>query len=892
MFRKHLSLRAFLGAALGALILLLALALAGVLGGMAKREVAGLATVHLENLAQQMARELSAGMDGFARDMQVQASREIYRSPALSRDEARAALDQFIASHSEYAYLALVDAASAKVFAAAGGLFEGGSVAGRPVFEEGKKGAFVGDAHDAGRLAELLPKPFNGEPLRLLDAAAPVRDDKGRTVRVLTGHINWQWTESIRESVLGPLKDRRGVELLIANAEGKIVLAPDGSVPLGSALADITRRQPTAGAAVLRWSDGADYLTVTAAAMPRGQFAGFGWQVVARQPLAQAFAPVAMLQRGYFAGALILGLLAATVAWFATARLLAPARKRPRSALALASPARHAESSRAGQRVQAEEVLERLARDSRALAPVTLAREPQSATLAESLPHIVWQADAQGVIEYRNGQWQAALGSAPVDRLDQLSALVHQGDLLTFMDAWSGSRISGADLHCTLRLRRHGDAAYAWFRLHGRALRNEDGRITRWVGTITNVHDAVLEAERTEQALELERRARAEAERAALTADEFLTTLSHELRTPLNAIAGWSELLARRAGQDDTVARAVDVITRNVRLQATLINDLLDTSAIIAGKVALECKPFDAAALVANVALSQKPAAEQKGVTLECRAPDPALINGDERRLNQVITNLVSNAIKFTDAGGRVLLQAALEGDSLLVTVSDSGCGMAPQSLPHAFERLRQEDDSTSRRKGGMGLGLAIAASLVKLHGGSIEADSAGPGQGSRFTVRLPALAEAAENTVSDRTERLLQQFPMKPLAGFRILVTDDEEDARLVTQALLASFGASVTVSGSGANTLRLLDSRQFDLLICDIGMPGMDGHELIRAIRRRSRDKGSLTPAIALTAFAMTRDERAACQAGFDAHVAKPLSAQALLETICSVCEVGNAD
>jgi PAS domain S-box-containing protein len=895
IFRKHVSLRACLGAALGALILLLALALAGVLGEMAKREVARLATANLENLSQQMARELSAGMDGFARDAQTQANREIYRNPALSREEARAALDQFIASHAEYAYMALVDAASAKVFAASGGIFEGGSAAGRPMFEEGKKAPFVGDVHDAGRLAELLPKPLNGEPLRFLDASAPVRDDRGRTIRVLAAHISWQWAESMRESVLGPLKERRGVELLIINSEDRIVLAPSGGIPAGSALAEVIRQRPTASGGVVPWSDGADYLTVMTATAPHGQFAGFDWKVVARQPVSAAFAPVAMLQRGYFAGALMLGLFAAAVAWFVTGRLLSPVRKLAHSALALApaSASPHAPgSSRLDEVAQVEKVLHRLASDSRTLSHTALMRELEFVTLAESLPHIVWQADAQGVIEYRNAQWHAALGSTPVARLDQLTTLIHQSDLLTFMDAWSGSRISGADLHCTLRLRSRGDGAYIWFRLHGRALRAENGRMVRWVGTITNVHDAILQAERTEQALELERRARAEAERVALMADEFLATLSHELRTPLNAIAGWSELLARRAGQDDTVARAADVITRNVHLQTALINDLLDTSAIIAGKVALERKSFDAAALVANVALSQKPAAEQKGVTLECRAPAPVMINGDEQRLNQAITNLVANAIKFTDAGGRVCLQAALEGESLLVTVSDSGCGIAPQLLPHAFERFRQEDPSALRRKGGLGLGLAIAASLVKLHGGSIEADSAGLGKGSRFTVRLPALAEASENFVSDGTEQLLQQFPMKRLDGLRILITDDEEDARLATQALLASFGARVTVSASASDTLRLLDSRQFDLLICDIGMPGMDGHDLIRAIRKRSRDKGSLIPAIALTAFAMTRDERAALQAGFDAHVAKPLSAQTLLETICSICEVGSAD
>ena len=892
MFRKHISLHVCLGAAFCALLLLLAVVLAGVLGEMAKREVASLAAGNIENLSQQMARELSAGMDDFARDVESQVTRELFRSPVAGQNEVRAALEQFVSTRPEYAYLALIDATSGKVLAATGGIFEGGSALGRPVLEEGRKGLFVGDVHDAVRLAELLPRPSSGEPLRFLDAAAPVRDDKGRVIRVLAAHISWQWTDTLRATVLGPLKERRGVELLILDTQNKVVLSPNKAIPVGSALSQLMRRAPTAAGSVISWFDGADYLTVMAPTMPSGQFAGFGWKVVVRQPLSVAFAPVTLLQRGFFAGALTLGLFAAGIAWLITGRLLRPVKKLASSALAMApsSTATYGRGSRYGEIAQVEDVLHRLASDSRAMSHSALMRELEFVTLAESLPHIVWQADAQGVLEYRNEQWRTTFGPGAIARLDQLASLAHQSDLVTFMDAWSASRVGGAEMHCTVRLRSHDDSAYFWFRIHGRALRGEDRRAMRWVGTITNVHDTILQAERAEQALEMERAARAEAERVALMADEFLATLSHELRTPLNAIAGWAELLARRASQDDTVARAAEVINRNVHLQAALINDLLDTSAIIAGKVGLTTKPFDAAALVADVALSQKPAAEQKGLTLECRTPGPVLIDGDERRINQVVTNLVSNAIKFTDRGGKVTLQAGFDGESLLLSVTDTGCGIAPQFLPHAFERFRQEDPTVTRRRGGLGLGLAIAASLVKLHGGTIEAESGGLGQGARFTVRLPAMAEATESIVSDRTERLLQQFPMTPLAGLKILVTDDEEDARLATQSLLASFGAVVSVSASAAETLQLLERHHFDLLVCDIGMPGMDGHELIRAIRKRPRDKGALVPAIALTAFAMTRDERAASLAGFDAHVAKPLSAQTLIETICSVCEVGN--
>ena len=884
MFQRRISFHACLGAALSALILLLAVVLAGALGETAKREVASLAAANLDSTSQQMARELSAAIDAFAQDVQAQAGREVFRGASTASADMRAALDQFAASRAEYAFIALADARSGMVLAGSGGQFEG-SMLDRSVLENGAKGIFVGDVQDAARLAERLPRDAVGEPVRFFGAAAPVRNERGETIRVLVAHVNWRWADSLRNSVLGPVMERRGIELLVVDRSNRVVLAPS-SVPAGSTLDRLLQRPPGVAARSIRWNDGADYLTVMSPTMPRGYFQGLSLKVVARLPVKTAFGPVAALQRNFFAGALGLGLAAAAIAWFAARRLHGlsqwPEKPAPE---ALAGSAMPAFRRRSGESIPIGDMLERLTAGSQA--PPA---DRDFAALAESLPHAVWQADARGMIEYCNAQWQAAFGRTAIHRIDQLASLAHQSDLLAFVDAWSASRIGGADLDCVLRLRTGRDGAFVWFRLHGRALRADGREISRWVGTLTDVHETMLQAERTGQALERERRTRAEAERATLMADEFLTTLSHELRTPLNAIAGWAELLARQGGDAETAARAADVINRNVQLQAALLNDLQDTSAIIAGKVALDSRPFDVAALLADVALSQKPAAERKQVRFACSAAGPVQIAGDPRRINQAVTNLVSNAIKYTDAGGQVTLDARLEGESLLISVSDTGCGIAPQSLPHAFEGFRQ-DAAAPGKRGGLGLGLAIAASLVRLHGGAIEAHSDGLGQGSRFTIRLPALAGAADGAVSAGTEQLLQQFPMTPLARLRNLVTDDEEDARLATQSLLASFGATVTVSASGSETLQLLDRQSFDLLLCDIGMPGMDGHELIRAIRKRTRDKGAMTPAIALTAFAMTRDQRASSLAGFDAHVAKPLSAQTLIETICSVCEVGNA-
>jgi signal transduction histidine kinase len=891
MPRKAPSLQVTLGIALSTLILLLALALAAGLGEIAMREVSGMAAGNIETLAQQMARELSQGMDDFARDVQAEAERAALRDPGTRANELRAALEGFVAARSDISYAGLADAATGKIVVATSALFEGGDLRGRALFEEGKKALYLGDVHDAARLAELLPKPFNGEPPRFIDVAAPVRDGKGNVIRVLFAHIGWQWASGLRDSVLGPLKERRGAELLIADGAGNLILASGNALAAGAALGKLVNQAPTAAGKTLQWIDG-DYLTLLADTLPQGKFAGFGWKVVARQPVAQALAPAMTLRRAFFAGALALGLLAAAMAWILTARLLRPVRRLASSALQLAPPADAAAPlrRRGNEIAQVQGVLQRLASEGKSLSHAALMRELQFVTLAESLPHIVWQADAGGVIEYRNAQWQEVFGRARVNRLDQLAALIHQADLLNFMNAWNGSRISGEALHCTVRLKLDGGLGHEWFSIDGRALRDQDRHPLRWVGTITNVNDSITEAERTGSALAEERAARQEAERALRTKDDFLAMLSHELRTPLNAIAGWAELLVRRGEQDGAAARAAGVIKRNVRLQAALLDDLQDSSAVVGGAIALSTAKIDLAALAQNVALSHKPAAEEKRIALECETKGAAWVEADERRIHQALTNLVSNAIKFTEAGGRILICTARDADMALIAVSDTGCGFAPQALPQLFERLQPGAGRGGTGGSGTGLGLAIAASLVRMHGGSLEAGSAGIGRGSVFTIRLPADADADADaeTVSDSTGQLLQRFPLTPLAGMKILVIDDEEDARGAAKALLESFGAQVALAASAAQALQLLDRRHFDLLVCDIGMPGTDGFELMRAVRKRARDKGALTPAIALTAHATERDQRGAYQAGFDGYVAKPLSAQTLIETICTVCEV----
>lgn len=890
MNKRHLTLQVYIGVSFGILILISMLALAAVLSEIAKREVFRLATANIENLSAQMARELSAGMDGFARDVQLQATREVFRDPNAAVGPMRAALDEFVRNRPEYSYVSIADIASAKVIAGSGGIFEGGSGTGRPVFEQGKKGLFIGDVHDAVSLANLLPKPENGEPLRFLDAAIPVNDASGNPFRVLSAHISWQWTNSIRDSVLGPLKERRDVALLLVNTAGKVVLAPDKRIPVGSTLSALVDRMPGSEATVSRWSDGQDYLTTVAPTMPKGAFPGFGWQVVVRQPTATALASVATLRHGFFAGALCIALVSAVIAWLVAGRILLPVRRLAASAGRFTSRSAMEDDvpSRIGEVAQMQSVLLRLVQEGNTHLQTAQASEGQFRALAESLPHVVWQSGPDGVIEYRNALWDKELGSAPRARLEDLAVNLDAADDAQFVAAWRESRATGKDLACRVRLLNTDTGVYRWYSVCASAILDKDAQPLRWVGTFTNVSESVAEAEQAETALARERDAREEAERVAVMKDEFLATLSHELRTPLNAISGWGEIIARRAQQDELLAKGAAVINRNVKLQATLINDLLDTSAIIAGKISLERRNLDLRSLALSVVAAQEMFAQQKGVRVSLLADEAIFVHADERRITQIMTNLLSNAIKFSDPGQEVAVALRTDHNNVQLTFTDGGCGIEPAFLPHVFERFQQQDASSTRRKGGLGLGLAIADSLARLHGGVISAESKGRGQGAIFTVTLPVVVSAAPEDKAGPSMGSLEQISASCLAGMHILVTDDEEDARITAHAVLSSVGAKVSLAASAKETLALLDRERFDLLVCDMGMPEVDGHELIRIIRKGAHGtQASAIPAIALTAFAMKQDEMASLTAGFDAHVAKPISMPVLIGAINTVLQ-----
>ncbi len=378
-----------------------------------------------------------------------------------------------------------------------------------------------------------------------------------------------------------------------------------------------------------------------------------------------------------------------------------------------------------------------------------------------------------------------------------------------------------------------------------------------------------------DQLLEAERVARSEAERASRMKDEFLATLSHELRTPLSAVLGWVHILQRRPPDPAMLTRALATIERNAKAQARLIEDLLDSSRILAGKLALTLGPISLTTIATAAAEALRPIAETKGVRLELELIDASesFVRGDPARLLQVVTNLLGNAIKFTAKEGRVDIVLARDGAEVVLEVRDTGRGMGPDLVTAVFERFRQGDASTTRTHGGLGLGLSIVKQLVEMHGGAVQARSAGEGKGASFELRLPALTPEAGRACAPE---LLTEVDLR---GIRVLLVDDERDIRDFLGRLLVEQGCIVELAGSAPDALSRLGTFTPDLLVSDIGMPDTDGYELLRKVRAVC---GAGPRAIALTAFARPEDRTRALEAGFADHVAKPVDPASLLRAM----------
>jgi PAS domain S-box-containing protein len=388
-----------------------------------------------------------------------------------------------------------------------------------------------------------------------------------------------------------------------------------------------------------------------------------------------------------------------------------------------------------------------------------------------------------------------------------------------------------------------------------------------------------------------------ELERANRIKDEFLATLSHELRTPLTAVLGWARLL--RSGQLDEAGRvrALQIIERNAEAQVKLIEDLLDVSRIITGKLRLEVQPVALAPVVETVVGGLRPAAEAKSLRLEALLDrDVGPVRGDATRLQQVVTNLLSNAIKFTPSGGSVEVRLERGGSGARLVVRDTGVGISAESLPHIFERFHQADSSNTREHSGLGLGLAIVRHLVESHGGTVYAESQGEGLGAVFTVELPPAAEPGPQAAPRRPELFSGHARSTfsegelfgdpcALEGVSVLLVEDEPDTRELLKAILEGCGAAVTEAGSADEALAALEGARPDVLVSDIGMPGENGYELIRRVRALPAERGGRVPAVALTAYAGGKDRRRALLAGFHTHLAKPVEPDELLAVVASL-------
>jgi signal transduction histidine kinase/CheY-like chemotaxis protein len=400
------------------------------------------------------------------------------------------------------------------------------------------------------------------------------------------------------------------------------------------------------------------------------------------------------------------------------------------------------------------------------------------------------------------------------------------------------------------------------------------------IGTVTTLEDIsdrlASEAELRKQ-IEVQKMARVTAEKAVRSRDEFLSTVSHEIRNPLNAVLGWTRILIDRKDVDAAMlARALRVIDRNATAQARMIDDLLDVARIASGKLRLEMQPVDLLAVTLAAVDVIGPTAKLKGIDIRTILdPGTQRVLGDQQRLQQIIWNLLSNAVKFTEDGGVVEIRVLPVGPVTRLVVSDTGHGISPDFLPFVFERFRQSDASSSRRHGGLGLGLALVRELVELHGGTVRAESAGEHRGALFTMDLPSSISSEEHHHVDR--RLLPSGAAPSLEGFRVLIVEDEADSRELFAKVLTTCGAEVVTAASCAEALAVIRESAVgsrpDVILSDLGMPKDDGFDLIRKVRAMAPEDGGRIPAIALTGYANSEDRQRALAAGFQSHLAKPI-------------------
>lgn len=492
--------------------------------------------------------------------------------------------------------------------------------------------------------------------------------------------------------------------------------------------------------------------------------------------------------------------------------------------------------------------------------------------LADSTLEMVWLADAGGRLVYRNERWRAFFGGDGPCAPDHWPSFLHPDDIAAHRDFWACAFAGHETPALEVRL-KHADGEYRWVRATLEPVQSSVESPVRWCGTLADVHDQKLAHSERELLLDSERAARADAERASRAKDEFVAILGHELRRPLNAILGWTHLLQQPNLDEKARQQGLAVIERNARDQAQLIADLLDASLVIAGKLPLQIGKVDLVQC-ARAAVEKVRTVDGDRHTWQTQFPSaPVMVRGDGERLRQVTSTLLQNAIKFTPAGGAIVVEVSSTPTAGRVTVRDTGQGIAPTVLPHVFDWHRQRDGSASRSQAGLGLGLAIAQSIVDAHQGGIFAESEGEGRGAVFRFDIPA-ADAPGGGVP--------ATPEYDVSGIRVLLVDDDTDGREAVGRMLSRAGAVVITADSVEAALKLVATEPPDVIVSDIGMPRVDGYEFLRRLRAHPPLEGGKVPAVALTAFVRDRERAAARRAGFNAHLAKPLRPEQLLAEV----------
>jgi PAS domain S-box-containing protein len=521
--------------------------------------------------------------------------------------------------------------------------------------------------------------------------------------------------------------------------------------------------------------------------------------------------------------------------------------------------------------------------------------EERYRSLTGILTSIVWTTDTEGAFVAPQPEWEAFTGQTWEEHKGWgWTNAFHPDDRERVQDLWRQALATRSRYESEGRLWHAPSADYHHFVARGVPLFNEDGSVREWIGNVLDVQERKEAEEERERLLAAERKAREAASAASRAKDEFLATLSHELRTPLNAILGWARLLSSGGLDDETAARGLKAIERNSTAQAQLIEDLLDVSRIISGKFRLSLEPIYLVRVVEAAIDSIRPTAEAKGVRLQTMLdPDAGPISGDAGRLQQVIWNLLSNAVKFTPKGGRVQVRLTRINSHIEIEVSDTGQGIESEFLPYVFDRFQQADGSTTRKHGGLGLGLAIVRHITELHGGIVSAYSPGEGRGAAFTVRLPIMAIHTRHSDKERvhpqvnSESALYFKPSLDLEGVRVLVVDDEPDTTQLLSTVLTQCGAYVKTAASAKEAFATLKEWRPNLIVSDIGMPEEDGYSFMKRVRTWARETGIWVPAVALTAYARAEDRLKALDSGYQMHLPKPVEPLELVKVLVSLVE-----